>query len=533
MVSSAARPISRTVKPRKWYRRLAIAVMTALVSIAPLLYGSNVEHVVFSNVPSMETLLSTSTTGSGTDRRGNESSGHPKIDDDEPLNIVLFYADDWTMNVLGKLNKYVYTPNIDEMADNGILFTNNCVTTSVCWMSRATMLTGTYASRHRFQFPKTETLFTTHPWNETLFPLLKSNGYYTGIVGKWHAPRPQPQMDMAFNFTMPYYGHHWLYRGDELRHITDLNLQDSLEFLNERPLDMPFALVVSFFATHAWDENTPQYCPKNETTARYYNNVTIPTPKANSRLHWMLLPHFFRSTNEARTRYMGRFDPPNFQENIKNLYRMATEVDHAVGRIIDELKRQDVYNKTMLIFTTDNGNMHGEHGLAEKWYPFEESIRVPLIIVDPRMHTSQHGTRNDEFTLNIDLAPTIMGAAKIQPSDFMQGRDIANLYLNEKGDDVKWRQDWFYEYNRGDPITAADHKGKFWIDASFALVTKEWKYIFWPNHEYEQIFHRSTDPFEERDLLNKSRIHPTDEIYLKLHARYTFLKKWVQSGKRV
>jgi arylsulfatase A-like enzyme len=108
-----------------------------------------------------------------------------------------FYADDWTMNVLGKLNPLVQTPNIDKMADNGILFTNtNCVTTSMCWISRATMVTGTYASpRHLFLEPPQETLFRTHPWNGTVFPLLKASGYYTGIVGKWHAPQPARTRD--------------------------------------------------------------------------------------------------------------------------------------------------------------------------------------------------------------------------------------------------------------------------------------------------------------------------------------------------
>src|SRR6056300_1645989 len=74
-------------------------------------------------------------------------------------------------------------------------------------------------------------------------------------------------------------------------------------------------------------------------------------------------------------------------------------------------------------------NLHREHGLAEKWYPFEESIRVPLIVQDPRMPKNKHGTVSDKFTLNVDLAPTLMGAANIEPASFMQGRNIADLYL--------------------------------------------------------------------------------------------------------
>jgi len=464
------------------------------------------------------------------DDKGREDA--PLID--EPLNILFFYADDWTMNVLGKLNKYVETPNIDKMADEGILFTNNCVTTSICWISRASMCTGTYASRHLLLQPSHMTLFQTHAWNETLFPLLKANGYYTGLVGKWHAPQPSHEMSMAFDYRKCYYGRHWERRDGVMRHVTDLNLEDSLDFLQNRPRDKKFALKVSFFATHAWDGRNPPYEPKNETKAKYYNNVTIPRPKTATEAHWKDMPHFFRSTNEGRNRWRNRFDPPNYQNSIKDLYRMATEVDYAVGKIIDLVKEQGIYNETLLIFTTDNGNMHGEHGLAEKWYPYEESIRVPLVIVDPRMHKSQHGSRNDEFTLNIDLAPTILGAAKIPPSNFMQGRDIAKLYLKGRDEEpAKWRQDWFYEYNRGNPITAEGHSGTFWIDASFALVTKEWKYIYWPQHDYEQIFHRSVDQYEEVDLINTTQIQPTDEVYMKLKTRYSFLKNWAQSGNRI
>lgn len=152
------------------------------------------------------------------------------------------------------------------------------------------------------------------------------------------------------------------------------------------------------------------------------------------------------------------------------------------------------------------------------------------------MSKSTRGTRNEDWTLSIDLAPTILSAAKIPVSSFMQGRDMSELYLEakEEGEERQpWREDWFYEYNRGDPITAKGHKGKFRIDASFALITKEWKYIYWPQHRYEQIFHRSEDPYEEKDLFKTTDIKPTDEIYGRLRSRYEFLKKWVQDGNKV
>lgn len=451
----------------------------------------------------------------------------------EPLNIVLLYADDWTMKVLGKLNPQVLTPNIDEMADKGILFTQNCVTTSICWVSRATLMTGLYAVRHGQMKLKYDHIFKRHPWSQTLFPLLRNEGYYTGLVGKWHGLKPDKYMKKAFDFQVLYHGTHWMKRNGKTRHVTDLNLEDSMKFLKNRPKDKKFALKVSFFATHAEKPGIfPSYQPMKSNR---YENTTIPFPMTNTDRHWKDLPNFFTKSNEGRKRYQKRFEHKHYNESIKNLYKMASEVDDVVGKIIQELKDQGVYDSTMLLFTTDNGNLHGEHGLAEKWYPFEESIRVPLVIQDPRMPHSKRGTVSEHFTLNIDLAPTLLGAAKIAASSFMQGRDISSLYL-ERGDLEPWREDFFYEHTIGaDPITGKgflDKKNKVNIPASLALVTKEWKYIYWPQYKHEQLFHRSLDPYDERDLLNLSSVQTTDQIYVDMKARYQLLKDLVQNGSK-
>ncbi|MDQ3812726.1 MAG: sulfatase-like hydrolase/transferase, partial [Armatimonadota bacterium] len=196
--------------------------------------------------------------------------------------------------------------------------------------------------------------------------------------------------------------------------------------------------------------------------------------------------------NEGRVRWHWRFDTPEkYQEMMKNYYRLAAEVDATCGRVLDELKKQGVLDSTLVIFAGDNGYFHGEHGLADKWYPFEESIRVPLIMRDPRMATQKRGLTNDDFTLNVDLAPTILAAAGIAAPTTMQGHDIAPLYLaTEK---PQWRNDFFYEH--------ATINNKDFIPASQALVTKEWKYFLWPEFGREQLFHVSADPLEETDLI--------------------------------
>jgi arylsulfatase A-like enzyme len=467
-------------------------------------------------------------------RKKNVTYMEVKDEDHGPLNVVLFYADDWTLKVLGALNPHVKTPNIDQMAKNGMLFPYNCVTTSICWISRATLVTGVYAAVHQQLKIAHNSLFNnlTIPWTETLFPQLKKHGYYTGLVGKWHAPSPGKEMKLAFDVMNIYYGRHWELRNGQRRHVTDLNGEDALNFLRSRPKDQKFALKVSFFATHAQDYTIPAYSPMNESMSLYEDD-DIPWVQTNTEQHWKDLPWFFDNRNEGRRRYIGRFDTPdNYQYNIKCLYRMATEVDSVVGEVIDELKRQGVYDKTLLIFTTDNGNLHGEHGLAEKWYPWEESIRVPLVIQDPRMPATERGKVNDEFTLSVDLAPTILSAAKIPIPSHMQGRDIAELYFDPHQATVSWRKDFFYEWSQGEPVEAVGHNEYYHIPAVFALIRKDWKYFYWPQVKVEQLFQIENDPYEQRDVLN-STAQTTQEALDFMRARYFFLKNYSQMGNPV
>ena len=420
--------------------------------------------------------------------------------DGKRLNIVLFYADDWTMQVLGALNPYVQTPNIDAMARRGMLFTRNCVTTSICWISRNTLATGVYSSVHRHTRISDSIMFNhSHfDWMDTTFPLLRRHGYFTGLVGKWHAPAPTKPMKAAFDLTRLYYGDHVFYRHDRLRHVTDVNGEDAMSFLHtwndkyrrtKNPStdaeDRPFFLQVSFFATHAWDNHDPEYLPMKESM-HLYRNTTIPRPPTATERHYQDLPWFMRElNNEAMKRNRGRFDnETNYEHNIKNLYRMATEVDAVVGAVIDELKALGVYDNTLLIFTTDNGNLHGEHGLAEKWFPYEESIRVPLVVEDPRMARDVRGTRNDEFTLSVDLAPTILSAAQIPVPQFMQGRDLAQLYVHPSSSSQSkyalhsWRQDFFYEWNTVRVYVTKVLIGVIFIQKS-ACTTREMHRLLW------------------------------------------------------
>ncbi len=405
-----------------------------------------------------------------------------------PLNIVVLYADDWRHDTLGCAgNPIVQTPRLDSLAAGGVRFTRNSVTTAICGVSRATMLTGQWMSRHG---NRAFAMFKT-PWSETFPAQLRARGYWVGHIGKWHnGAFPAAEYDSPPSALAN--GTHWIKQPDGSRiHVTQKNERDAIDFLRARPADKPFCLTVAFFAAHAEDGNPQQYLPQPESMS-LYRDVTVPVPPTATDAALRALPPFLSSDrNESRRRWKLRFDTPErYQASMKDYYRLVTEVDTACGRVLDELARQGVLDRTLVIFTTDNGYFHGEHGLADKWYPHEESIRVPLIVHDPRMAAARRGTTNDARTLNADLAPTILAAANIAPPAAMQGRDIAPLYLGN--DAAPWRDEFLYEHPM---LTSRD-----FIPASEALVTRDWKYIAWPDWGVEQLFDLAHDPLETRDL---------------------------------
>jgi len=283
-------------------------------------------------------------------------------------------------------------------------------------------------------------------------------------------------------------------------------------------------------------------------------------PKTATEEHFKALPKHLQKDMVCRMRWRERYKTPEmFQVTMKRIYRMATEVDDVVGEVIQELKNQGVYNNTLLVFTTDNGVFMGEHQLAGKWYPHEESIRVPLVIEDPRMPRNMRGKTNDDLTLNIDLAPTLLSAAGIAVPKKMQGRDISQLYLSESSTtnaiDVSegnsmlessnttstawgrslsssppWRHDFFYEWQNGPTPDGKNHTHQ--VHPVFALIRKDYKYFYWPKDDLEQVFHVQEDPFEERDIFT-SMSQSDPKKLVELRERYGYLKKLSQSGALV
>jgi hypothetical protein len=283
------------------------------------------------------------------------------------MNILLLYADDWTHHTLSSyhktkpLNSILKTPVLDALAADGIRFTHNCVTTSVCWISRATLYTGQYMSRHKTTkpccwsgLPKATGILDDVPenWKQlSFYEILKKNGYHVGHAGKWGIHLP---WDKNIDFNVEDDGWHYRKIGKKLWHITEKNEADALRFLVTRPKDKPFFLNVAFFATHAKDSDIRQYMPQ-ESSMKWYKDDTIPIPPTGTQEAWERMPYFFTDKNEGRIRWQARFSNYTIHQTMmKNYYRMATEVDAACGVILGELRRQDALNNTMIIFTTDS-----------------------------------------------------------------------------------------------------------------------------------------------------------------------------------
>ena len=309
-----------------------------------------------------------------------------------PMNILLFYADDWRHDTLGAAgNPVVKTPVFDALAAEGVRFSENCVTTSICWISRATLYSGQYLARHHFEMlGRGRTLIINGtevtmgfevPQNETIYSLLKQKaGYTTAHVGKlglWVGL----DYEMNWDFMTDDDGWHWSMIGDKMWHITEKNTADALRFLAERDKNKPFFMNVAYFATHAVDGDKRQYMPQNASMSMYEDD-TIPIPATATDEAWKKMPPFFSDYNEGRARWRWRFDTPEkHQSMMKNYYRMASEVDTSAGMIINQLAEEGQLNNTLIIFTTDNGNFHAEHG-KECLFCVDFPSCLPLLLRD-------------------------------------------------------------------------------------------------------------------------------------------------------
>ena len=404
-------------------------------------------------------------------------------------NILFLVADDLRADTLGYAgNRVVQTPHLDTLAKRGTAFRNAFVTTSICSVSRASIFSGQYARRHGIEDFKTA--FTPAQWSNTYPALLRANGYRIGFIGKFGVGNVMPTNAFDYWDGFPGQGRYFANSNDKTHLTRDMG-DSALKFLRASS-SAPFCLSISFKAPHVQDEALERPFPPDTADESLYTRVRIATSKNYSDAAFKRLPEFAQNS-EGHARWLRRFATPEMREgNVKDYYRLITGMDREIGRILAALEELGVASNTLVVFTSDNGYFLGDRGLTDKFLMYEESIRVPLIVFDPRAPKSARGQKRDEMVLNIDLAPTLLECAGLPVPTTMQGTSLRELMNGAK---PSWRKEWFYEHHYS-------HGGK--IPESEGVRTERWKYIRYTavSPVVEELYDLRRDPAEERNLSN-------------------------------
>jgi N-acetylglucosamine-6-sulfatase len=420
---------------------------------------------------------------------------HPAAAADVRPNVVVILLDDLRYDALGCTgHPFVKTPNIDRIRNEGVLFRNAFVTTSLCSPSRASFLTGMYAHSHGVMKNEGKVADPDFERTPSFAQLLQKSGYETAYIGKWHIERkndPRPGFDywLSFSGQGAYIDPQMNENGQSRKvegHMTDILNEHAVKFL-DRTHKRPFCLYLSHKAVHG---------PRRPRAkdAELYADAEIPKPpNADDDLRdkpkWQR-GHVLRKGKSAPQEIPdaappAKWDPTN--RDRLNYFRLLNAVDEGVGRILETLERHGQLDNTIVIFTSDNGYFLGEHHLSDKRLMYEESLRIPFLMRYPRL--VKPGTTVEQMVLNIDLAPTLLDLAGAPVAAHMHGRSIRPLL---EGKATDWRRSFLYEY---------------WVDLQptipdiVGVRTEDWKLVRYPNiDDLDEMYDLKNDPHEMRNL---------------------------------
>ncbi len=406
----------------------------------------------------------------------------------ERPNIVFFFTDDQSSDTLGCADHpVVQTPNLDALAARGTRFENAFVSQSICWVSRTSILTG--LTGRSYGTPEDPDL-TRADVAETLYSdLLRDHGYRTGFYGKWHARmpkgyRPADHFDEFENiFRNPFFKPQ---PDGNLIHETDLIVDRGIDFVRQQPKDQPFALHLWFNACHAedGDRRPGLHFAWPQSADGMYEDVPMPLPRLNDPAIFEALPEPFQ-TSITRERFFWRWNTDwKYQTNMRAYLRMVSGIDAAIGRFMQALEEAGLADNTIIVYSADNGFHMGNRGLAGKWSHFDESLRVPLIITDPRVPPSEQGKVTEAFALNVDFPSTFLDWAGVPIPEQYQGRSLKPIVVGQTPDD--WPTETFHEH------FAVRHR----IPAWEGLRNERFKYARYFDHDLEFLHDLQNDPDE-------------------------------------
>lgn len=491
---------------------------------------------------------------------GNTNSTTKKVAaKNQRPNIIYIMSDDQTYDMVGygltNRSKEFSTPHLDSLAKRGVIFDNTFYHVSICHPSRATVLTGTYQDRHQYGYEEPYcTTVTKKEFADSYPSVLRKAGYHVGFVGKFGvtvsekklktAPQgmrntPNPvtfhRQDLMPDYAFDYWGgwagqapkgQYWPADGNwsgpkgrklpatppgEKRHLTSYMTDHVVQFLNTRDKKKPFCLSVSYHAPKGLKQSSfadpidwALFKDKLFTIPQNYV-AGGPNPKLSHRVRkgWRGV-----GFHKSRTG-----TPAKYQAKMRIFASVIHGLDRSIGTMLAELKKQGVADNTIIIFSSDNGFMLGEQGLLGKVLTFNESIRAPLMVYDPRLPKKQQGKRVKALVSTVDFAPTILSLANVKIPARMQGRDFSPFLQGKKV--PNWRKEVYIVINRsfaGKPGVPAsqtkDQKKLKQLNALSlrfrALRTNKWCYTYYTDSapREEILFDVENDPFEQKNLAN-------------------------------
>lgn len=429
-------------------------------------------------------------------------------------NIVVILVDDLRWDALGYAgHPFAKTPNIDRLASTGAPLNNAFVTTPLCSPSRASFLTRYYVHKHGV-IDNTEHNELSHKL--VTFPrLLHDTGYDTAYVDKWHmsnddSPRPSFSRWVGSRLQGVYENPEFNIDGKpepQQGYMTDLLNQQAVSFVRQSRGEKPFCLFRAHKAVHG--PFTPAACH----AAEY---ATDEIPRAISAQHRPVdkpallrpLPAVATATRKAGAAKQKAGPAVPNDELVRNQLRCLRSTDDGVGQLLTALRQTGQESNTVVIFTSDKGYFWGEHGLGDKRWAYEDSLRIPLVIsrpgsIDPGLHIGA-------LVLNIDIAPTALALSGLKPPKTMLGRSLLPLFGRNES---KWRTAFLAEYFH-EPNFPRTPKWE-------AIRTPEWKYIHYPElPDMDELSHLRADQFEQRNLApDPARAKVLQELRAELAAQ--------------
>ena len=439
-------------------------------------------------------------------------------------NIIFIMSDDHAAHAISAYGSRVnQTPNIDRLAREGMVLRNVFVTNSICTPSRAAILTGQYSH-----------LNGVHVFNRfdssrvTVARLLQQGGYYTGMIGKWHLGSDPAGFDRweilpgQGTYTDPVLYSatgQTTYTG---RYVTDVVTDLAIDFLKTRPQNKPFFLMLHHKAPHRpWEPDAThrarfadRWIPEAETLWDPYATRTDALHENQQRVaadltrrdlklqpppglegteltSWLAVkPDSVTITRDSKPLTLAgeALVRWKYQRYMQDYLATIQSVDDNVGRLLTFLDRNGLSRNSIVIYTSDQGFFLGDHGLFDKRFMYEESLRMPFLIRWPAV--IKPASASDAMALNVDFAPTFLDAARVSIPAVMQGASLIPVLRGRAPSD--WRTSMYYRYYH-DP---GNHNTR----AHYGVRTRTHKLIyFWKKDQWE-LFDLVNDPKELHNL---------------------------------